>query len=87
MPQVLRPDGLYHSQQRFGLYRWHICDPVRFRRRLKVTIQALGWRKGDGDELRYAPRRDDIAATAFWYQESPAPLLPTLPDKNMLEII
>ena len=87
MPQVLRPDGLYHSQQRFGLYRWHICDPVRFRRRLKVTIQALGWRKGDGDELRYAPRRDDIAATAFWYQESPAPQLPTLPDKNTLEII
>ncbi len=27
MPQVLRPDGTYRSQQRFGLYRWHLTDP------------------------------------------------------------
>ena len=31
MPQVLRPDGAYRSQQRFGLYRWHLTDPIRFR--------------------------------------------------------
>ena len=42
--QVIKPDGLYHSQQRFGLYRWHIPDPVRFESDLRVTIQALGWR-------------------------------------------
>ena len=24
--QVLKQDGLYQSQQRFGLYRWHITD-------------------------------------------------------------
>jgi hypothetical protein len=30
LPQVLRPDGLYRSQQRFGMYRWHIADPIRF---------------------------------------------------------
>ena len=44
MPQVIRPDGIYHSQQRFGLYRWHIMDPIRFETDLRVTIQALGWR-------------------------------------------
>ncbi len=33
MPQVLRPDGAYRSQQRFGLYRWHLTDPIRFRTR------------------------------------------------------
>ena len=44
LPQVIRPDGLYKSQQRFGLYRWHIMDPVRFEQDLRVTIQALGWR-------------------------------------------
>ena len=27
LPQVIRPDGAYKSQQRFGLYRWHIPDP------------------------------------------------------------
>jgi len=41
MPQVLKPDGLYRSQARFGLYRWHIMDPIRFASDLKVTIQAL----------------------------------------------
>ena len=28
--QVIKPDGAYRSQQRFGLYRWHIMDPIRF---------------------------------------------------------
>ena len=44
LPQVIKPDGLYQSQQRFGLYRWHIADPIRFEEDLRVTIQALGWR-------------------------------------------
>ncbi len=42
LPQVIKPDGLYRSQQRFGMYRWHIMDPVRFQHDLRVTIQALG---------------------------------------------
>ena len=63
LAQVLRPDGTYGTQQRFGLYRWHIMDPIRFESDLKITIQALGWRT-DG---RYLPLQDDIASTAFWY--------------------
>lgn len=66
--QVIVPDGLYGSQQRFGMYRWHVPDPVTFERKLRVTIQDLGWHR-DG---RYLRRRDDIAATAFWYQSAPA---------------
>src|SRR3712207_8972119 len=31
LPQVIRPDGGYRSQTRFGMYRWHISDPIRFR--------------------------------------------------------
>ena len=42
LAQVLRPDGHYESQTRFGLYRWHLRDPIRFQKDLKVTIQALG---------------------------------------------
>lgn len=45
LPQVIKPDGLYQSQQRFGMYRWHVMDPIRFQEELRVTIQALGWRK------------------------------------------
>ena len=61
--QVLRPDGTYRSQTRFGMYRWHITDPIRFKTDLKVTIQALGWRSGG----RYLPLQDDIASVCFYY--------------------
>jgi len=83
MPQVLRPDGLYQSQMRFGLYRWHIVDPVRFKQNLRVTIQALGWRK----DRRYLPLQDDISSVAFWYQDLPSKRLFPLPKKDNLEII
>jgi hypothetical protein len=83
LPQVIRPDGLYQSQQRFGLYRWHIMDPVRFEQDLKVTIQALGWRSGG----RYLPAQDDISSVAFWYQTLPTAPFPTLPDKDYLEVL
>jgi len=32
------------AERRLGEYRWHIVDPIRFDRDLKVTIQALGWK-------------------------------------------
>ena len=83
MPQVIRPNGVYDSQQRFGLYRWHIVDPIRFEKELKVTIQALGWREGG----RFLPLQDDIASVAFWYQTIPHVPFAALPDKDYCEII
>jgi hypothetical protein len=82
LAQVLRPDGLYQSQLRFGLYRWHIMDPIRFESALKVTIQALGWKSGG----RYLPLRDDLASTAFWYQKEPHAPFPKLPARDELEV-
>ena len=81
--QVIRPDGTYQSQQRFGMYRWHIVDPVRFEQDIRVTIQALGWRSG----RRYLPLQDDIASVAFWYQTLPTAPFPALPGKDALEVI
>jgi hypothetical protein len=83
LAQVIRPDGLYSSQTRFSLYRWHITDPIRFNQDLRVTIQALGWRSGG----RYLPLQDDIASVAYWYQALPTAPFPSLPDKDYLEII
>jgi len=80
--QVIRPDGLYQSQQRFGLYRWHILDPVRFNSDLRVTIQALGWQSGG----RYLPLMDDIASVAYWYQIEPHQPFPKLPPRDQLEV-
>jgi hypothetical protein len=83
LPQVIRGDGHYQVQQRFGLYRWHIMDPIRFEKDLKVTIQALGWMSGG----RYLPLQDDISSVAFWYQQEPHAKFPKLPSKDYLEII
>jgi hypothetical protein len=87
LAQVIKPDGLYRSQQRFGMYRWHIMDPIRFREDLKVTIQALGWRSTVEGQRRYLPLQDDISSTAFWYQAEPHIAFPSLPDLNNLEVI
>jgi hypothetical protein len=80
--QVLPPDKIYEAGQRFGLYRWHITDPVRFDKDLRVTIQALGWKK-DGT---YLPEEDDIASTAYWYQAEPHAPFPKLPNKEALRV-
>ena len=80
--QVIRPDGTYKSQQRFGLYRWHIMDPVRFEKDLKITIQDLGWRQGG----RYLPQQSDIASVCYWYQADPHVKFPKLPSWQQLEV-
>jgi hypothetical protein len=85
--QVIKPDGVYKSQMRFGMYRWHITDPVRFTSDLKVTMQALGWRDGGPAGGRYLPLQDDIASVAFWYQALPTAPFPALPDRDYLEVI
>lgn len=82
MPQVLRPDGLYRSQQRFGMYRWHLLDPIRFTTALgRVDVQALGWRKGG----RYRQLQDDIASTAMFYLDRPSTHRPGAPTADQME--
>jgi hypothetical protein len=79
--------GFHHinyegKQRRFGQYRWHITDPVRFEQDLKITIQSLGWDK-DGS---YLPLQDDLASVAYWYQEEPHNKFPPLPGPEKLII-
>jgi len=81
--QVIRPDGTYRSQQRFGLYRWHINDPVRFEKDIRITIQDLGWHQGG----RYLPQKSDISSVCFWYQTHPHTVFPRLPGWRELEVI
>ena len=80
--QVIRPDGSYQANTRFVLYRWHITDPIRFEKDLRVTIQDLGWRSGG----RYLKQGSDIASVAFWYQAEPHEPFPALPVKDDLEV-
>jgi len=81
--------GFYHvenyegHQRRFGQYRWHITDPVRFEEDLRITIQSLGWQS----EGRYLPLEDDLASVAYWYQLEPHNPFPPLPAKENLVIM
>ena len=82
LSQVIRGDGHYNVMQRFGMYRWHVTDPIRFQKDLKVTIQDLGWRQGG----RYLAQKSDIASVCFWYQAEPHAKFPVLPGWQELEI-
>jgi Protein of unknown function (DUF2961) len=78
MPLVLQTRDRFQS--RFGMYRFHVTDPIRFRERLKVNVQSLGW----GADGRYKHLRDDISTVAYWYQRlpvAPFPALPSLADR------
>jgi hypothetical protein len=80
--QIIRPDGLYRSQQRFGMYRWHLADPIHFHSDLRVDIQALGWQS----RHRYQQLHDDIASTVVFYLDRPAAPRPPLPGADELEV-
>lgn len=65
----------------FGQYRWHVLDPIRFDKDLRITVQSLGWGP-DG----YLPLKDDLASVAYWYQMEPHNPFPKLPAKEKLII-
>ena len=65
------PDG----PRKFGLYRWHVLDPIGFGQDIRATVQALGWYP-DG---HYRPLTDDIASVAYWYQLEPHVPFPPFP--------
>jgi hypothetical protein len=73
----------YQVGGRHGLYRFHIMDPIRFERDIRVTIQALGWQS----EGRYLPLQDDISSVAYWYQTHPVAPFPPLPSRDEMEIV
>jgi len=69
---------LYRKEEgeipRHGLYRWHMMDPIRFKKDLRVTIQALGW----WPHFKFQPLTDDIASVGYWYQTESHGAFPAL---------
>lgn len=57
-----------------SLYRWHVADPIRFTKNLRVTIQALGWWPNG----KFQPLTDDLASVAYWYQTEPHKAFPAM---------
>jgi hypothetical protein len=83
-------EQLAGSERRYGEYRWHIPDPIRFDKDLRVTIQNIGWDGvskatpyGNG---RYKALHDSFASVAYWYQQEPHAAFPHLPDEETLKL-
>ncbi len=77
-------------ERRISEYRWHIKDPIHFKKDLRITMQSLGWNRaslenvlGDGT---YLSLQDYIASVAYWYQAEPHAAFPALPDNAALTI-
>lgn len=60
-----RPDGGSFTT----VYRWHIADPIRFHKRIRVTIEHLFSKTAV----------NDYASVAYWYQREPVTRRESLP--------
>lgn len=66
---------------RMTAYRWHVLDPVPFKRSLRFEMEHRGWTfQRDGSvKSAFGERTDLLSSVAFWYQQGIARGLPELP--------
>ena len=62
-------------------YRWHVPDPVPFKKSLRVAIEHLGWTYNSDGTARsgFEERSDFFSSVAFWYQKGVNEDLPEPP--------
>lgn len=78
----LTQPGGYDFSGKISWYRWHLADPVRFTRSIRVTIEH-----GHANRLS-----NDYSSTAYWYQVEPhkpfgiLPVLERLPRADFPEL-
>ena len=56
------------------MHRWHLPDPIAWRKECRITIQQIAWKNG------LAETQDDWSCATFWYEPAPSAPLPELPD-------
>ena len=57
-----------------SMYRWHLPDPIAWRKECRITIQQISWKQG------LAETQDDWSSATFWYEPVPSAALPAMPD-------
>jgi len=68
-------NGCSLNQKNFvSMYRWHLPDPIAWRKECRITIQQISWNKG------LAETQDDWSCSTFWYEPVPSAALPKMPD-------
>lgn len=68
------------EENKMTAYRFHLPDPVRFKKSIRATMRCHGWDVKD--------REDDYSTVALWYQTEPHAPFPDLPpvDYDLLEV-
>ncbi|MBI5083240.1 MAG: DUF2961 domain-containing protein [Acidobacteria bacterium] len=66
---------------RMSAYRWHLRDPLPFKKSLRFDFEHAGWTYNANGSVRSAfeERADLFSSVAFWYQQGIARGLPELP--------
>jgi hypothetical protein len=68
-------NGCSLDQNNFvSMYRWHVPDPISWRKECRITIQQIAWKGG------LAETEDDWSCATFWYEPVPSEPLPVCPD-------
>jgi len=68
-------NGCSLNEKKFiSMYRWHLPDPIAWRKECRITIQQIAWNKG------LAETTDDWSCATFWYEPAPSAPLPAMPD-------
>jgi hypothetical protein len=67
-------NGCNLDQNNFvSMFRWHLPDPICWRKEVRITIQQIAWKDG------LAETQDDWSTATFWYEPVPSAPLPALP--------
>lgn len=85
-----KQNGLYYGAPlvepnepggRSTVYRWHITDPVIFKKSLRVEIEHKGVTFNPDGKVRsgFEEREDDFSSVAYWYQLEPHQPLEPMP--------
>lgn len=72
----------YDPLARTTCYRWHITDPVIFKKSLRLEIEHMGVTFKEDGSVRsgFEERSDDFSSVGFWYQTEPHKPLPAMPE-------
>jgi hypothetical protein len=70
----------YAAGNRISAYRWHIADPVVFKKSLRAEIEHKGSQHfPDNTDSGFIERDDLMSSVAIWYQSEPHKPWPALP--------
>jgi hypothetical protein len=56
------------------MYRWHLPDPIVWKKEARITIQQIAAHKG------LTETQDDWSCATFWYEPVPSAPLPDMPN-------